>query len=294
MNPLSVFGFTGIGIDSRQISTRKCTNENRRIINNSPASTISSTSAFTAPWTSAKSLTTTTTTSRHMSSIGQDETDSKNKKAKKKKFNIWNYLPSPPEDMLTLGGDVAALFVYAYLDHTLNDFYGSVVRNGGDGGAAAAIDPILASEVEASQHLPVWYDAVATGIKSIPPPTEFAHYAPAINTAGTSAIVLTFIWLFSGYVTGAFLFRNTLECHSSRAILITGKTWLLSTVITVAVALASDAIGGHYDIVHYPSIGGLTKADADFIFGDLSVLTMWRFMISFILGSGEDDNDSAN
>uniref|UniRef100_A0A6U3TWK3 Uncharacterized protein n=3 Tax=Ditylum brightwellii TaxID=49249 RepID=A0A6U3TWK3_9STRA len=286
--------FTGIGSNCGHLPTTTTTKRNTRNrhikISSSPPANVASSTSFTAPWTTMI----TTTTSLPMSSIGQDETKQE-KKAKRQEFNIWKYLPSPPEDQLTLSGDVAALFVYAFLDHTLNDFYGEVVRNGGDGGPVAAIDPILAAEVSASQQIPVWYDTTVdfAGAQGaiIPPPMEYAHYAPAINTAGTAAIVLTFIWLFSGYITGAFLYRNTVECNPSRAMLVTGKTWVLATIITVGIALASDALGDVYDIVHYPSLGGLTKADADFIFGDLSVLAMWRFMISFLLGSGDGDGD---
>lgn len=50
----------------------------------------------------------------------------------------------------------------------------------------------------------------------------------------------------------------------------------------LGIALGSDSLIGSVDCLH-KSVG-LTKADADYIFDSLSVLLMWRFILSSFLG----------
>ena len=217
--------------------------------------------------------------------------NSRGDKQNKEPFDVKKYLPPPPEDQLAMSGDIIALFVYAFLDHFLNDLMASALASA-DSATAAAIDPETATQLAMSTAIPVWYDVAAhagtpfNGV-SVLPALGYVPYAPAISTAGTSAVILVSSWLFTGWITGAFLYKNTLECSVQKAVAIVGRTWISATVITVGIALASDA---WCDCATNPSLGGLTKADADFIFGSLSVLAMWRFVLGSILGNGGSED----
>ena len=59
-----------------------------------------------------------------------------------------------------MGGDIASLFVYSFLDHTFNAMMAEALVNG-DSARAAALDPATAAEMKINLSLPVWYDAVA-------------------------------------------------------------------------------------------------------------------------------------
>jgi len=206
------------------------------------------------------------------------------------RFDFRDILPPEPEDQLAMSGDIIALFVYAFLDHFLNEMMASALVSG-DSVTAAAIDPETATTLAMSTKVPVWWDVtqhtLPVGGAPVLPALGYVPYAPAISTAGASAVILVSAWLVSGYFTGAFLYKNTLQCSVSKAVATAGRTWISATVITVGIALASDA---WCDCVANPSLGGLTKADADFLFGSLSVLTMWRFVLGSILGSGGNDD----
>lgn len=209
---------------------------------------------------------------------------------RKFRFEWKDILPPEPEDQLAMSGDIVALFVYSFLDHFLNEMMATALVSG-DSATAAAIDPETATTLAMSTKLPVWWDVTqhtlpASGAPVLPS-LGYVPYSPAISTAGTSAVILVSAWLLSGYFTGAFLYKNTLECSVRKAVATAGRTWISATVITVGIALASDA---WCDCVTNPSLGGLTKADADFLFGSLSVLTMWRFVLGSILGSGGSDD----
>jgi hypothetical protein len=203
--------------------------------------------------------------------------------AKNKNQNDW--MPPPPEDQLTMSGDVFSLFLYSFLDHSMNDMYqDAILKAGLDGSSSRALmDPL--DEFGISNHiLPVWFDHVHTllpeqklmALISLPN----VNYAPLLQTAGVASIALTATWLLCGYFSGAFLLRNTLECHITRMLIVTGQTWLLTTLVMCALAYGSDAFPGN----SVSSVGGLTKADVDYIFDSLTVLITWRFMVSAIFG----------
>jgi hypothetical protein len=192
-------------------------------------------------------------------------------------------LPPSPEDQLTLSGDVFSLFVYSFMDHSINDLYADAIQSSGVD-SVKGLDPL--NEFGLSGKLPVWFDAMHTMLQkdqlltllSVP----HIDYAPALQTAGMASILLTSVWLVCGYLSGAFLFRNTLECHTTRMLWVTGQTWLWTAASMVALALFSDAFCSH--VLHQTTLGGLTKADADYIFDSLTVLITWRFMVSSLLG----------
>jgi hypothetical protein len=203
-------------------------------------------------------------------------------------------LPPPPEDQLTMSGDVFALFLYSFMDHSMNDLYKDVLTNSGMD-SARSLDPL--NEFGTSTHiLPVWYDHVHTLL----PPDQLltllaipnVNYAPLLQTAGAASVAMTTCWLLAGWWSGAFLLRNTLECHISRMLIVTGKTWLLTTLFMCVLAYGSDAAllrgsagcTSHACWAAPAAVGGLTKADVDYIFDSLTVLITWRFMVSALFG----------
>jgi len=187
-------------------------------------------------------------------------------------------LPPSPEDQLIMMGDIVALFVYSFLDHTLNEVFIEQTLQG----HSEYLDPL--GELAGSQT-PVWFDALHStqsqeyllSILSLPQ----VYYSPIIGTAGAAFVLLTSCWLLSGWMSGAFLFRNTLECKTSDALIITVKTWLSTCGIMVGLAFLTN----HLMFDGVPGL--LTKADADYIFDSLTVLMTWRFLVSYMLGYGK-------
>mmetsp|Transcript_18526 Transcript_18526/g.25684 ORF Transcript_18526/g.25684 Transcript_18526/m.25684 type:complete len:261 (-) Transcript_18526:311-1093(-) len=215
------------------------------------------------------------TLSKHFMSEIPRETDDK-------KFE----LPPPPEDQLVMTGDVTALFVYSFLDHSLSEYYSDSLRS--------ATDPQTVQELSkqldfSTFQSPVWFDHMHATLpeqKLLIMMTfeSVATYSPVLASAGMASISMTTCWLLSGYIMKAFLFRHTVECSASKALEVTVKTWLLAVAFMVSLALGSDYVWGNCDLLHTPSVGGLTKADTFFIFDSLTILLTWRFMVSWLLG----------
>lgn len=190
---------------------------------------------------------------------------------------LYSKLPPSPEDQLIMTGDVVALFVYSFLDHTLNEQYVTECLQGN----AQYLDPL--GELSAHQ-VPVWFDALHSTISSdyilsilnLPQ----VYYSPIIGTSGAASVVLTSGWLVSGWYSGAFLFRNTVECHTSQALIKTFQTWMTTCALVMGVAFLTNQYV--FDIMP-----GISKADADYIFDSLTVLLTWRFLVSAMLGYGK-------
>lgn len=191
-------------------------------------------------------------------------------------------LPPMPEDQTALSGDVLAVAVYSYLDHTVHEMCAEAARMD-VGEYLAATDSVN------PPSLPVWFDV--THINEfghwLADSSSTASYAPAIANGGLAFVAMSTCWIISGYFSGAFLMKNTLECDGKNAILVTGKTWVVMAILMVGLALGSDALWGQLDTM-YPlsdqARGGLTKADMDYIFDSLSVLAFWRWMFNYLLG----------
>jgi len=240
--------------------------------------------------------------SLHLSSLGREPEDNEIKQ--KIKSWIIPRLPPPPEDQISLSGDVATIFLYSFLDHMVSGMYDSTINSPeifSAGSALVAIESFSAASADftgydnAGGGLPVWFDTLNSApFGNVPlsqalPIEQHTAYAPALGTAGLSAVILTSTWLFCGYFTGAFQFKNTLQCSTRHAMKITVKNWFFTAIVMVSLALGSDHFVGCVDCLH-KSIG-LTKADTTFIFDSLSVLLFWRFIASSILGYG-DSKDS--
>jgi len=225
-------------------------------------------------------------TSLSMSSIPEDD-DNNN-------FNLPNLnnmkdlfvdfkLPPLPEDHFALSGDVVVLFVYTYVDHIINALFYEASRMDLPQLVTATLDP------RSSVALPVWFDPYQI--------TEHGHwlirnsvenpYSPATAASGLAFVSISFCWIVSGYFTQAFQMRNTLECDTSDALLATFRTWAFTTLMMVGLAWGSDYLWHQIDLIHPQSAaarGGMTNADADFIFDSLTVLAFWRMLYNTILG----------
>eukprot|EP00546_Thalassionema_frauenfeldii_P017469 CAMPEP_0178905966 /NCGR_PEP_ID=MMETSP0786-20121207/6568_1 /TAXON_ID=186022 /ORGANISM="Thalassionema frauenfeldii, Strain CCMP 1798" /LENGTH=135 /DNA_ID=CAMNT_0020577631 /DNA_START=80 /DNA_END=484 /DNA_ORIENTATION=- len=105
-------------------------------------------------------------------------------------------LPPPPEDQITITGDVATLFLYTFLDHGVNDMYSDALQTS-DISTFKSLDPYNEFGISSIQ-LPVWFDGSKTLIQkeqilavlSVP----HMDYAPLLQTAGISSILLTGVW----------------------------------------------------------------------------------------------------
>lgn len=237
-----------------------------------------------------------------MSTLGKDPEEANIKETLSRlKSKLKVLLPPPPEDQLSMLGDIGCLFLYSSIDHLVNRLYDKWLNSPeiiDTISASAAIQSASAASLEYSTNLikadltsksfPVWFDAYSSApFGNIPlsaalPIEHHITYAPAIDSTGMASVLLCSSWLISGYFTGAFQFKNTLNCSLNRAIVVTGQTWIFSSLIMLGIALGSDSLIGSVDCLH-KSVG-LTKADADYIFDSLSVLLMWRFILSSFLG----------
>lgn len=224
----------------------------------------------------------------------------------KQKIRSWitPKLPPPPEDQISLSGDVATIFTYSFLDHMVSGMYDSTINSPEIFSAGSALGTIESSSAASADFtgydsagggLPVWFDTLNSApfgtvpLSAALPIEQHTAYAPAFGTAGLSAVLLTSTWLFCGYFTGAFQFKNTLQCSTRHAMKITAKNWFFTAIVMISLALGSDHFVGCVDCLH-KSIG-LTKADTAYIFDSLSVLLFWRFITSSLLGY-DDGKDS--
>ncbi len=142
-----------------------------------------------------------------------------------------------------------------------------------------------------SSRVPVWFNLYSVEpfgpipLNSALPLEKLFLYTPAMTHPGIASILFVIFWLIASKLTGALTFKNT-HCGPERAILMTMLTWTITAIQLAFVAWASDGIIGHLDAFH-KSIG-LTRGDMEYICGSLTVLLIWRFTVSSILGSGND------
>lgn len=216
-----------------------------------------------------------------------------------------SWWPQPPEDQLTLSGDILSLFLYSFTDHFLQSVYldGILQSSTSAADAAKTLDPSGMDITVAST--PVWLDPAALGpqvsdqvlfldLQSRVTP----HFTPVLDSAGLAGVSLVSCWLLAGYFHRAFHMRNTLDCPTERVIQVTGQTWITSSILMILMACASQHLWGDPMATQSFTMDGdviamnpvqqffsvLSHSDADYIFNSLGVLLTWRFLISFLLG----------
>lgn len=244
-----------------------------------------------------------------MSSIDHDNDD----ETLARKIQSWveSTLPPPPEDQISFAGDIGSIFLYTSLDHIVNGMYDEWLNSPDvlvSKSASAAIEASFSATSDLANSItqepftgnsfPVWFDLKNSApfgnipLSSSLPISHHIQYSPALDTAGMAAVLLASSWMVCGYFTGAFNFKNTLECSPNRAIIAVTKNWFFTVLLMFVIAYASDTFVGCVDCLH-KSVG-LTKADEDFILDSLSVLLVWRFTLNNALGYGpsyDDKND---
>jgi hypothetical protein len=242
-----------------------------------------------------------TSTALGMSSLRRPKSNEQSTPKKRVSF-LATKLPPPPEDQLSMIGDISCLFLYSFLDHFVNKVYDKWMNSPNVIdflSASAAIESSSAASMEyssnlisgsvSSSSLPVWFDLYSSApfgnipLSSALPLEHHITYAPAIEAAGMASVLMCCSWLLSGYFTGAFRFKNTIECSTNHAILVTAKTWIFSSLMMLGIAWFSDSAVGCVDCLH--KTVGITKADADYIFDSLSVLLTWRYILSSFFGN---------
>jgi len=188
----------------------------------------------------------------------------------------------PPEDLLTLGGDVLAIFLYTYMDHEATWLYDVFSKSH---------HSILPFSQEMNNRVPVWFNTFSVEpFGSIPlnialPVEHHFLYTPALAEPGIASVLFVTLWVTTSILTEALNFKNT-QSDSQTALLMTTYTWIIAAIQIAFVAWLSDGVIGHMDAFH-KSIG-LTHGDMEYLCGSLTVLLIWRFIVSVVLGSGND------
>jgi hypothetical protein len=237
-----------------------------------------------------------------MSSINQDNNN--DKLLSKLKTFLFSKIPPPPENQISFIGDMSSIFLWTILDHAVNGMYDEYLNSPEvlvSHSASAAIESsfavvsdmtnVFTPTPSTGNSFPVWFDMTSTApfgnipLSSALPITHHIHYAPAIDSTGMAAVLFGTTWMVCGYFTGAFKYKNTLECSPSRAILVTALNWFCTCVIMLSIAYSSDLLIGEIDALH-KSVG-LTRADVDYILESLSALLVWRYTLNLILGYGK-------
>jgi hypothetical protein len=203
-----------------------------------------------------------TTTARAMSTIpGDGEGSNEQTLFKKPK------LPPLPENTLILGGDVAWLFFYSFLDHTLHDLFVKTT---------ASVEPDIVG-IHAA-----WIDMVNKPAEFMAASSEYGMsqpYSPALDSPGICAVLFATLWLVNGYFQQSFSYQNTVSCESHTAVQVAAKTWAGAALGMLVLAYTSDAMS-LAGLQH--QVGGLTQTDLDFILSSLPVMVCWRWMIAYI------------
>lgn len=190
--------------------------------------------------------------------------------------------PPPPEDRLILTGDLAALFVYGFTDHFLCSDIGNYFIQQADSPQKLHL---AADSTQTTLNTPVWIEpeSVVQLTKTMQlqlSETLVSHYSPVLQPTGMATCLLAGSWLLAGWLHHAFSFQNTLNCRTDRALQVTATAWVTSCGIMLSIVSISHLLCG-CDVFY-------TRGDVDYIFDSLSVLCMWRFLASSILGNAQD------
>lgn len=199
-------------------------------------------------------------------------------------------LPPPPEDSMVMMGDLLSIFVYGFSDHLI--CHDLAMAQSADLLASPSGSTSLMSMLQQSQQIPmhpVWLDPAhpyASKVLTVLHQSQtVTHYSPLLQDAGVACCVLASAWLIGGWLQGAFLTRNTLDCSTQRALNVTAKAWMVACVIMLYVVATTSWLN---DAILQTPLGwnGFTKGDADYILDSLIVIGLWRWLASNLMGSG--------
>jgi hypothetical protein len=200
----------------------------------------------------------------------------------RKRWSFRGGLPPAPEDGFVMMGDLLSLSVYSFADHFVCQDLAQFFLAPSSSSASSAASPALVA--------PVWLDSAhpfSDHVMSVlVRDASVVHYSPILQPTGLAATVLATCWLLSGYLNHAFAYRNTLDCSTPRTLIVTARSWVVSSLLVMAaVILTSNTSPEHWR-------QAFTIGDIAYIWDSLTVLCVWRFMASSLLGSGgggEDD-----
>lgn len=196
-------------------------------------------------------------------------------------------LPPAPEDQFVLIGDLLSLFVYSFSDHFVCQDLASFFLPG------STTDSVTLDQALGG-HQPVWLDATSSYhshvLHVLLHDATVTHYSPLLQPTGLAACALASCWLLAGWWHRAFLYRNTLSCSTPHTLRVTARAWLTACLLlTAAVGISSYALTGTSYEYWWQAY---TRGDLDYIWDSLTVLCVWRYMASSMLGSGEDDDNN--
>ena len=248
---------------------------------------------------------------------------SSRRKQKQQQQSILNTLSTefqqafpPPQDSIVLSGDILALLVYTYLDHYMN----SLVLEARNTAITTASADVISNTLLHSSPSSSISSSISSLIATTATPSTtdsmvslVSSYAPAVSAPGMAFVILSSCWVWCGILSGAFQYSNTRDCDPTWAMIVTLRTWAGMALLVVLIAYLSDAAVAHHattlplldygtyysdelrHVVLQPYInghtgdasnprGGITRADADYVFDSLSVLAFWRLMYNWMLG----------
>jgi hypothetical protein len=229
---------------------------------------------------------------RHfMSDIPQDN-EMKSAAEEKGPFDeLVGYLPPPPEDQFTMTGDIAVLFQYSYIGHSIDDYVVNSVFDSSES-AREAIQTLDPLQEVVHMQTPVWLDHSSPQltdqiISMNAQGTLLNHWGPLFSSAGLCSVALCSCWLLAGYLHRAFLFENSLDCDTPTALQKTLETWITMVVMMVGLTFGSNALVGQTPLLQ-TWLGChcldfvLTKDDMLLLLDSASVLFAWRYMANTI------------
>lgn len=200
-------------------------------------------------------------------------------------------LPPPPEDHFVLMGDLLSLATYGFSDHFFCNDMAHFMMRGLDSPQklyqAAASVPTSGGVLTSSSEwgAPVWLNTDHSFYEHVLHVTLqdrlVTTYSPVLEPVGLATCLLATCWLLAGWWHRAFLFPNTVACSTSRALTKTAQTWLTCTVLMLMTVGVSHTVDTH---------AVFTRGDVDYILDSLTVLAMWRFLASWLLGTGQDSD----
>jgi len=205
---------------------------------------------------------------------------------------IVGFLPPPPEDQFIMTGDIAVLFLYSFIGHSVDDF---VVNSVFDASPSTekAIQTLDPMQEVVHMQTPVWVDystsptVVDHVISMNAKDTLLNQWGPLFTSPGVCTIALCSTWLLAGYLHRAFSFQNSIDCDIPRTLQKTVETWITMMIMMLGLTLGSNALVDHTPVLQ--TILGchcldflLTKDDALFLVDTASILLSWRFMANIM------------
>lgn len=222
----------------------------------------------------------------HMSDVPQDDDKKKTKKTNSRRYNHlsidrWWQPPPAPEDQFIMIGDLLSLTVYGISDHLVCQIMSHQMV---PSDAHQLVTDMIVNE-RAALHAPVWWEAGSPQAGSILQTTLEAHvvthYSPLLEPMGQATTLLAGAWLLAGWLHRAFLYQNTLDCPTDKALTVTGRTWLTTCLILFGLVITCNACVGMEDWATT-----FRQGDVDYVVDSLTVLIVWRYIASIMLGGG--------